>query len=145
MRIILAVVLLLLAATPGAARALPHFTGPAEAIAAADRASSQGVKARVDLVVRSTGKGRAFSFLNSAEDYRDPDNLSVQVSRGAAAALARRYGAPVEDWFKGRRVTVEGVVLRVPVGVLVAGRQSGRGYFQHRIVLKTAAQLISVE
>ena len=103
--------------------------GPAETIAAvavAPKGEVQGV-----FTVASTGAGGFSAYLNSAENYRDPGNLTIELNTAARNSLKAKLGGHAEDMLKGKRVRVKGVAKRVPVG----------SHFQTRIIVDTADQL----
>jgi hypothetical protein len=78
--------------------------------------------------VVSTGASGFNVYLNSAQDYRDPANLSVELHPGALAGLRKTLGGEPEDLLKGKRVRVTGTARRVPIP-----RRDGTTYYQTRI------------
>lgn len=105
--------------------------GPAEtitAVAAAPKGEVQGV---FEFTVASTGAGGFSAYLNSAENYRDPGNLTIELNTAARNGLKAKLGGHAEDMLKGKRVRVKGIARRVPVG----------SHFQARIVVDTADQI----
>ncbi|MHA6719906.1 hypothetical protein ACX40Y_10715 [Sphingomonas sp. RS6] len=102
--------------------------GPAETIAAAKSGDVQGV---FEFVVGSAGASGFSVYLNSATDYKDPGNLTIELHPAVINALKARFGVYPQDNMTGKRVRAKGVARRVPVG----------DHFQTRIVADTEDQL----
>jgi len=102
-------------AGPALAQAKLAAMAPAQAIAAAAAAPNGTVDAVIEMDVGSTGAAGFAVFLNSAKDYRDSGNLTVELHSGAKAALRAQLGGEPEDMLKGKHVRVIGEVHRVAV------------------------------
>ncbi|NYT39173.1 hypothetical protein HZY97_00250 [Sphingomonas sp. R-74633] len=111
--------------TPAFAQAV---MGPAETIAAAKAGDVTGI---FEFVVASAGAGGFSAYLNSAADYRDPGNLTIELHTTARNALKDKLGGHAEDVLVGKRVRVKGVARRVPVG----------SHFQTRIAVDSIDQI----
>lgn len=122
----------MLVCLPVAAQTAPM--APAQAIAAAT-ASGQ-VEGVFEFTVVSTGASGFNIYLNSAADYRDPANLSVELHAGAAQALRKQLGGEPEDLMKGKRIRVKGIARHVPIP-----RRDGTTYYQTRIDADTGDQV----
>jgi uncharacterized protein (DUF39 family) len=105
--------------------------GPAETIAAVAAAPKGEVQGVFEMIVASTGASGFSAYLNSAEDYRDPGNLTIELNTTARNALKAKLGGHAEDMLKGKRVRVKGIARRVPVG----------SHFQTRIAVDTIDQI----
>lgn len=103
--------------------------GPAETVAAA--AKSGEVPGVFEFVVGSAGASGFNVYLNSAADYKDPGNLTIELHAAAINALKEKLGAHPQDVLTGKRVRVKGVARRVPVG----------SHFQTRIAVDSADQI----
>lgn len=103
--------------------------GPAETIAAV--AKSGDVAGVFGFVVGSTGASGFNVYLNSAADYKDPGNLTIELHSAAINALKDKLGAYPQDVLTGKRVRVKGTARRVPVG----------SHFQTRIVVESIDQI----
>ena len=109
---------------------------PAQAIAAATSASSGQVSGVFEFVVGSTGASGYNVYLNSAEDYKDPANLTAELHAEVNNKLHTKLGAFAQDVLKGKRVRIKGVAKRVPIE-----RRDGSKYFQTRIDVDTLDQI----
>ncbi len=103
--------------------------GPAETIAAV--AKSGEVTGVFAFVVASAGGSGFNVYLNSAADYKDPGNLTIELHSAAITALKDKLGGYPQDVLTGKRVRVKGVARRVPVG----------SHFQTRIVVESIDQI----
>ena len=117
---------------------------PAAAIAAAD-ANRAGRHGRFVMAVRSTGKSRKATYLNSTDDYRSPDGLTFRLAPAVAGALMRRYGVPAEEYLQGRRVVVDGIVRRIPIVNREYGRTKSFNRWAHQVYVQRLGQVVSVE
>lgn len=129
-----------LAMLPGMAVAQDVPLGPAEAIRAVD-ASANGVKGSFRMHVLATGHSDRAVYLNSNLDYRTPDNVTFALSMPAAKILDKRYGAPVEDYLKGRDVVVTGTMRRIAVVNVFMGKVESFNRTSHQLWVQTADQV----
>jgi hypothetical protein len=100
-----------------------------------------GVSGVFEMVVRSTGREGGKLFLNSELDYRDPRNLTIDISPAVEKALQERLGAPVENAVARRAVAVRGTARKVRTNFTIEGRPSGKYYFQTHLTLGSARDL----
>ena len=129
MRTLFSMLALTVAAPAVAQTAAPMSPGQAiEAVAASKTGEVEGVFA---VVVAAAGAGGVSGYLNSAANYRDPGNLTIELHSAAIAALKQKLGGYPEDVLTGKRVRVKGIARRVPVG----------SHFQTRIAVESVAQI----
>jgi hypothetical protein len=129
MRTTIAMLSLVLGAPALAQTAAPMGPGQAiEAVAASKTGEVEGV---FEFVVASAGAGGFSAYLNSAADYRDPGNLTIELHTAARNALKDKLGGHAEDLLVGKRVRVKGIARRVPIG----------SHFQTRIAVDSATQI----
>lgn len=116
---------------------------PADAIAAAAAAPlGQGKRVTVAMLVQATGVSHGHVFLNSEPDYRGPGNLSINIDIAAAKQMARQYGSPPDQFFKGKRILVSGTARRVPIVYLDDyGHRTGQYYFQTHVWVRLLSQI----
>jgi hypothetical protein len=116
-------------AAPAFAQTAPlNPTQAIEAVAASKTGEVEGV---FEFVVASTGASGFNAYLNSAANYRDPGNLTVELHTTASNALKAKLGGYPEDLLKGKRIRVKGTARRVPIG----------SYFQTRIAVDSIDQI----
>jgi len=123
-----AALMLAMPGSPTLAQAGVSALSPAQAIAAAAGAPAGRVNATVEMDVASTGASGYDVFLNSAKDYRDAANLTVELHTGVKGPLRAKLGGEPEDLLTGKHVRVTGTVRRVTIP-----RKDGSSYFQTRI------------
>lgn len=136
---------LLLAGGAANAKLADAVKGPAEAIAIADAGTSNGVTGQYQMVVAATGKNLKATFLNSTVDYTGPDNLTFALSPVVARMFTKQYGAPPEEYLKGKRITVEGRVRRQTIVNLLYGKPRSINRIGHNVEIRQFAQIKSVE
>ena len=110
--------------------------GPAAAIAAAAASRAGEVAGSFEMVVGSTGAAAFQVYLNSAKNYRDADNLTIELDPGPRAVLKTRLGGEPEDLMAGRRIRVTGVAKRIAI----SGRD-GTTIYQTRVRIVRPDQL----
>jgi 4-amino-4-deoxy-L-arabinose transferase-like glycosyltransferase len=131
----MAAILSLAFVPPALAQAAAPMT-PAQAVAAATAAANGQVEGVFEFAVTSTGAVGFAVYLNSASDYRDPANLSVELHSAAITALKAKLGGFPEEVLKGKRIRVKGVARRVSIP-----RRDGTTYFQTRIDVDSVDQI----
>lgn len=132
--------LLLLAAPDQAAAPLD----PAQAIARAEAAPRRQPKLDCAMVVVSTQRTAKGVYLHSTDDYRRPDDLTVLVAYPLADRLGKQLGAPIEDALKGKRIVVRGPVASMPIVNSFAQRAESFNRVQHRMLVRTPNQVLSL-
>jgi hypothetical protein len=113
---------------------------PAQAVINAAETTA-GVSGVFEMVVRSTGREGGYLFLNSELDYRDPRNLTIDVSPSVELALESRLGAPVESAVSKRAIAVRGTAKKTRVNFVSDGRPTGKYYFQTHLRVESARDL----
>lgn len=117
---------------------------PSQAIVAAD-ASRNGRHGRFVMTVLATGKERKATYLNSSEDYRSPDNVTFRLAPNVAGVLTKRYGSPAEQFLKGKRVIVEGIIERRMIVNTEYGRAKSFNRWAHEVYVRLPSQIIAVD
>ncbi|WP_137863533.1 MULTISPECIES: hypothetical protein [unclassified Sphingomonas] len=120
----------LVVATPAFAQTAAPMN-PAQAIEAVAGSRTGEVTGVFEFVVASGGAGGFNVYLNSAANYRDPGNLTIELHSAAIGALKQKLGGYPEDRLVGKRVRVKGVARRVPIG----------SHFQTRIAVDSIDQI----
>lgn len=113
---------------------------PGQAVLRAAGSPRLGVTGVFALTGRGTGRTNNI-HLNSEVDYRDPRNLSISVTREAAAQLEEALGAPPEVALRGRRILVSGTARRTRIDFMIDGKPSGKYYYQTHVRVTDASQL----
>jgi hypothetical protein len=105
---------------------------PVEAVTLADQvAPKAGVYGDFELTVKVVGEDRGRFYLNSEEDYRDRNCLTIALSSSVAEALADGGGLQgLKRKFEGKRIVVSGMAKRVRIDFLIDGKPSGKYYYQ---------------
>ena len=117
---------------------------PREAIVAAADAAPRSVPGVFAMHVTTTGRIDGRVFLNSEADYRDQRNLTVAIAPRAAQALAQRYGAAPDAYFRGRNIEVRGAARRERIDFTDDRHQPTGLYYYQTHVAVTEADQISV-
>jgi hypothetical protein len=118
---------------------------PRDAIVAAANAAPRAVPGTFTMLVRATGRNGRRVYLNSELDYRDQRNLTVNIEPGAAEALARRFGAPADQFFLGKIIHVRGAARRTRIDFLSDGRATGLYYYQTHVAVGDPDQIVVVD
>jgi hypothetical protein len=87
----------------------------ASQIISADKAKAHlGETCVVEMVVKRTGKNNAGDrfFLNSMENYRDPDCFTITFTKPVLDQLQQRGISDLEGYFAGKTVQVRGKVSK---------------------------------
>ena len=151
MRAVLLTVPVMLASMPAAAQSnpAPAAMSPAQAIAAAAEAGPEkGVQGVFEFAVANVGSGSTRNnqgervYLNSEADYRSPANLSAEIMPATVKSLEQKQGGPLSASLVGKRVQVRGTVQQVRINEYSNGRKTGRYYFQTRILVRDAGQVV---
>ena len=119
-----------------------HVYSSREAVlGAADRAPRTMAGTFV-LWVQRTGREGDRVYLNSESDYRDHRNLTISLDPSAVHELTERFGAPPDQYFRGRLVAVTGLARRTQIDFIgEGGRRTGLYYFQTQVPVSGAWQI----
>ncbi|WP_394779540.1 hypothetical protein [Undibacterium sp.] len=116
--------------------------GPARAIALAQKAAPAPVKGVFEMDIKAVGHDRGQIYLNSEDDYRSKDNLSIHLLPSAEAELKRTLAvADLDETLKGRRIRVDGKVRQVKIWFLENGVKTDRFYYQTHVLVRDADQI----
>ena len=121
---------------PLAAQAAPAVMDPAQAIAAVAAATDGQVAGVFDMVVGSAGSAGYQVYLNSAKDYHDPANLTIELDPGPRAKLNGQIGGEAETLMPGKHIRVRGVAKRIAIP-----HRDGTKAYQTRVKVETNDQL----
>jgi hypothetical protein len=119
---------------------LTRFT-PEQAVMMAASSAPRTVPGIFTLQVKASGKDNKRVYLNSELDYRDQRNLTISIDPRTAKVLAAKYGAPPEDYFKGKTIEVRGAARRVTIGFFENRRPTGLYYYQTHVTVGHAGQI----
>ena len=99
------------------ALAAPHSKAlkPHAAILLADFEPDIGHHRQFTMVVASAGVKDWKVYLDSQADYRAQDNLAFTLMPNVAPAIEAKMGTPLPEVMIGHRVTVDGVLRRIPI------------------------------
>lgn len=136
-------VALAVSAPAAAAPLVPR--SPAEAIAAADRGTRNGVSGRYEMIVAAGSRNDMAVFLNSLPDYRAPGNVTFSLSHAVAAKLATRFRVPPETYLLGRRVVVDGVIVKSAIWNSFSGRPHSFNRYGYTVRVERVAQIVSFD
>lgn len=139
-----AIAMVALFASSAGAQSVKQVLEAPQAIATAD-ARPRGYHGRFVMTVLGTGKERKATYLNSAADYRSPESLTFRLAPNVAGVLTKRYGAPAEQYLKGKRVTVEGIVRRQMIVNTKYGRTQSFNRWGHEVYIRLPSQILAVE
>ena len=114
---------------------------PALAVMAAADSAPRGYPGRFGFVVRRADMVGRRLFLNSYPDYRDQRNLSVAIAPSVLATLRAKHGDDLRAAFMGRSILDVGEARRERIDFTVAGRPSGKYYFQTHVAVTRVEQI----
>ncbi len=111
---------------------------PRKAIEMAADAAPAAVPGKFVLTVRATGREDDLIFLNSEADYRDQRNLTIDIPPLVSAMIVKKFGAPPDVYFAGKKITVTGEARRVKIVFTCHGLPTGKYYYQTHVELTDA-------
>lgn len=116
---------------------------PVEAVTYASYlAPKAAVAGEFEFVVAAVGEQGGRFYLNSEQDYRDRNNLTVALSPELAARLADGGGLEaIRSRFLGKRIAVRGIARRVRIDFTTDDELSGKYYFQVHVPVGSASQI----
>ncbi len=116
---------------------------PVEAVTFADTvAPKAGIAGEFDLTIASVGERQGRYYLNSEEDYRERNCLSIVMTPDIAQTLVGK--ADLETLavrMKGKRIAVQGIARRVRIDLTDRGQSTGSYYYQVHVVVTDARQI----
>ena len=121
---------------PIAAQSTPTAMSPAQAVAAAAAAPAGEVAGVFDVVVGSTGAAGFQVYLNSAKDYHDPANLTIELDPGPRAKLKDQIGGEPDTMMVGKHIRITGVAKRIAIP-----HRDGTTAYQTRVRVEKTDQL----
>lgn len=117
---------------------------PIEAVTFASYVGERaGIAGEFDMPVRNVGKRGNYYFLNSEEDYRDRNCLTIAVPARIIEGLTKSTDvAGVEKALIGRRLVAKGIARQVRIDFTdPAGRPTGKYYYQVHVRVTDRGQL----
>lgn len=93
------------------------------------------------LTVQGTGRQGDRVFLNSAPDYREPLNLTINFTPEAVQAFTKVYGAEPDVVLNGRPIEVRGYARKMRIAFRTNGIDTGKYYYQTHVIVDDPAQL----
>ncbi|WP_336986328.1 hypothetical protein [Altererythrobacter aquiaggeris] len=121
-----------------------------EAVTFADYLGDKaGVAADFDIIVKEVGEKDGLFFLNTEEDYRDRNNLTISLRPETASkflkfAAGRPNLTSVREHFLGKRMIIRGTAKRVRIDFIANGERTGKYYYQVHVRLIDARQLLFI-
>ena len=114
---------------------------PEEAIRQAASAPN-GVSGVFELTVRRAEQVGQNFFLGTQDDYRDPRNLAIRITRPVQLQLRRHFGPDLKAVFVGKRLLITGRAKSTRIAYLdSAGRRTGRYYHQTHVEVRQPLQI----
>lgn len=118
--------------------------GVAEMNAAAPSLTTNGRSGRYAITVASTGHSDKATFLNSTDDYKSAGNITFSIAPIVVNTLTKRYSASPEEYFKGKTVTVDGILRREPIVASFSGRAHHFERYQLTVRIEQASQIVAI-
>lgn len=112
-----------------------------DAITLLAKVAPDGVQGSFVFEIRAMGRADGVIWLNSEPEYRSPQSLNVAIPPHVAADFKLRHQAAIEDFLKGRKVVVRGIVQRVKI----QKSKPEDFYYQNQIHLWSAHQIRMLE
>ncbi len=95
--------------------------------------------------VRATGRSDGNIYLNSMENYRDPQCLTLRFGAEALEAFRKRHGVDPDAYYKGKTVTVVGSARRLKIEIFSTSSTAENHYFQTQINITDPEQIKTIE
>ncbi len=117
---------------------------PVEAIAYADDAGTKaGISGKFLMIVQAVGETNDTVFLNSEEDYRDRNCLTIAVRKSVMDRIVKSGGfASAESAFRGKQIVISGTARKVRIDFLGNDRKrTGKYYYQIHVPVRDAKQI----
>lgn len=115
-----------------------------EAVTFADMVAPRaGLAAEFDMPIAAVGEQDGRYYLNSEEDYRERNCLTLVLSSYAVRALIGSTDlAILSQKMVGKRVAVQGIARRVRIDLSEDGRPTGKYYYQVHVVVNDPRQIV---
>tara|TARA_R110001606_G_scaffold393874_1_gene564249 strand:- start:2490 stop:2993 length:504 start_codon:yes stop_codon:yes gene_type:complete len=117
---------------------------PIEAISYADHVGTKaGVSGKFLMVVQAVGETKDTIFLNSEEDYRDRNCLTIAVRKSVMDQILKSGGyASAEEAFRGKQIVVTGTARKLRVDFIGNDQKpTGKYYYQIHVRVRDAKQI----
>ncbi|MFM7027697.1 MAG: hypothetical protein ACKOXK_03345 [Chakrabartia sp.] len=106
-------------------------------------APKAGIAGEFDLTIASVGEQQGRYYLNSEEDYRERNCLSVILTPDIAQELIGTSDLEsVAVRLKGKRIAVQGIARRVRIDLTDKGRPTGKYYYQVHVAVTDPRQIV---
>lgn len=115
-----------------------------EAVTMADTvAPKAGIAGEFDLTIASIGERQGRFYLNSEEDYRERNCLSVVLTPHVVQSLVGSVSlSDLAVRMKGKRIAVQGIARRVRIDLTEKGQATGTYYYQVHVVVTEPRQIV---
>lgn len=115
-----------------------------EAVTFADMVAPRaGLAAEFDMPIAAVGEQDGRFYLNSEEDYRERNCLTIVLSPYVVRALIGSTDlAMLSQKMVGKRVAVQGIARRVRIDLSEDARPTGKYYYQVHVVVNDPRQIV---
>ena len=95
------------------------------------------------MVVQAVGETKDTIFLNSEEDYRDRNCLTIAVRKSVMDQILKSGGyASAEEAFRGKQIVVTGTARKLRVDFIGNDQKpTGKYYYQIHVRVRDAKQI----
>jgi hypothetical protein len=114
---------------------------PRKAIEMAADAAPATAPGKFVMTVRATGRVDDRILLNSETDYRDQRNLTIVIPALVSAMIIKKFGAPPDVYFSGKKITVVGEARRVKIVFTCNDQPTEKYYYQTHVELTDADRI----
>jgi hypothetical protein len=102
-----------------------------------------GLAAEFDMPIAAVGEQDGRFYLNSEEDYRERNCLTLVLSPYVVRALIGSTDlAMLSQKMVGKRVAVQGIARRVRIDLSEDRRPTGKYYYQVHVVVNDPRQIV---
>ncbi|MCF2859512.1 hypothetical protein L1286_18665 [Pseudoalteromonas sp. SMS1] len=110
-------------------------------IAAVAGSASSSVYGTYQFEVKASGKLNGKVYLNTEDDYRDSQSISIALSPEFVKAFIRDKGLSPKVYFLSKKIEVTGEVQRIKVNLYSGGQKTGKYYYQTHVIVNTLDQI----
>lgn len=107
----------------------------------AKRRFPEGVQGTFQIPIKASGNVGGITYLNSNIDYRDPKNLTIEITPSIIELFTKTYGTPPVSYFVDKIIEVKGKVERIKISKWINGSRSKKHYYQTHIIVTTLNQI----